>query len=76
MNAGGVPNTCKSNGDSVVIRYSGNLSGERVSNALVICPEEGDNSSKELLIPYVVTWVKGLVTKGVIRFGRSLRPIS
>ena len=76
MNAGGVPNTCKSNGDSVVIRYSGNLSGERVSNALVTCPGEGDNNSKELLIPHVVTRVRGLVTEGVIRFGRGLRPIS
>ena len=54
MNAGGVPNTCKSNGDSVVIRYSGNLSGERVSNALVTCPGEGNNSLKGLLIPHDV----------------------
>ncbi len=51
-------------------------SGERVSNALVTCPEVGDNSSKELLIPHVVTRVRGLVTEGVIRFGRGLRPIS
>ncbi len=51
-------------------------SGERVSNALVTCPEEGDNNSKELLIPHVVTRVRGLVTEGVIRFGRGLRPIS
>ncbi len=51
MNAGGVPNTRKSNGE----RYFGKaLSGERVSNALVTCPEEGDNSSKGLLIPHVV----------------------
>ena len=54
MNAGGVPNTCKSNGDSAVIRYSGNLSGERVSNTLVTCPGEGDNSLKGLLIPHDV----------------------
>jgi hypothetical protein len=26
-----------------------------VSNALVTCPEEGDNSPKGLLIPHVVT---------------------
>jgi hypothetical protein len=51
-------------------------SGERVSNALVTCPEVGDNSSKGLLIPHVVTRVRGLVTEGVIRFGRGLRPIS
>ncbi len=61
MNAGGVPNTCKSNGDFVAIR---SLSGERVSNALVTCPEERDNSSKGLLIPHVVTGTRSPVTKG------------
>jgi len=73
MNAGGVPNTCKSNGDNVAIRY---FSGERVSNALVTCPEEGDNSSKGLLIPHVVAGIRCPVTKGEIHFGRGLRPIS
>ena len=73
MNAGGVPNTCKSNGEFCFGRTP---SGERVSNALVTCPEEGDNSSKELLIPHVVVKVRGFATKGVIRFGRGLRPIS
>jgi hypothetical protein len=53
-----------------------NPSGERVSNALVTCPEVGDNSSKGLLIPHVVTRVRVFVTKGAIRFGRGLRPIS
>ncbi len=43
---------------------------------MVTCPEEGDNGSKGLLIPHVVTRVRYLVTKGVIRFGRDLRPIS
>ncbi len=71
MNAGGVLNTCKSNGELAIV-----LSGERVSNALVTCPEERDNSSKRLLIPHVVVEVRGLATKGVIRFGRGLRPIS
>ena len=52
------------------------LSGERVSNALVTCPEEGDNSSKGLLIPHVIIEVRGFMIKGVIRFGRGLRPIS
>ena len=33
-------------------------SGERVSNALVTCPEAGDNSSKGLLIPHVVVQVR------------------
>ncbi len=55
MNAGGVPNTCKSNEELVIV-----LSGERVSNALVTCPEEWDNSLKGLLIPYVVIEVRGL----------------
>ena len=71
MNAGGVLNTCKSNGELAIV-----LSGERVSNALVTCPEDGDNSSKGLLIPDEVVEVRGLTTKGAIRFGRGLRPIS
>ena len=73
MNAGGVPNTCKSNGEW---HFGVTSSGERVSNAWVTCPEGGDNSSKGLLIPDVVIEVRGLVTEGAIRFGRSLRPIS
>ncbi len=52
------------------------LSGERVSNALVTYPGEGDNSSKGLLIPHDVFEVRGLETKGEIHFGRGLRPIS
>jgi hypothetical protein len=44
-------------------------SGERVSNALVTCPEERDNGSKGLLIPHVVVEVRGSMTKGF----RSLR---
>lgn len=74
MNAGGVPNTCKSNES----RCSNTTvsSGERVSNALVTCPEVGDNSPKGLLIPHVAVRIRGLTTKGVIRFGRGLRPIS
>ena len=52
------------------------LSGERVSNALVTCPEVWDNSSKGLLIPHVDTRVRGFVSKAVMRFGRDLRPIS
>ncbi len=63
MNAGGVLNTCKSNGDIIAIWC---LSGERVSNALVTCPEEGDNSSKGLLIPHVIVRVRGLAIKGVV----------
>ena len=48
MNAGGVPKTCKSNEEHVFVCV---FSGERVSNALVTCPEDRDNSSKDLLIP-------------------------
>jgi hypothetical protein len=59
MNAGGVPNTCKSNGVLAIV-----LSGERVSNALVTYPEAGDNSSKGLLIPHEVLLVRGGKTKG------------
>jgi hypothetical protein len=43
---------------------------------LVTCPEVWDNSSKGLLIPHVIMRVRGLMIKGVIRFGRDLRPIS
>ena len=71
MNAGGVPNTCKSNGELAII-----LSGERVSNVLVTCPEEWDNSSKGLLIPHNISGVRDWKMKGAIRFGRGLRPIS
>ena len=60
MNAGGVPNTCKSDGELAII-----LSGERVSNALVTCPEERDNSPKGLLIPHVVVWIRCLMTKRI-----------
>ncbi len=71
MNAGGVLNTCKSNGELEIV-----FSGERVSNALVTCPEEGDNGSKGLLIPHEIAQVRGWVMKGESRFGRGLRPIS
>jgi hypothetical protein len=53
MNAGGVPNTCKSN-EEPLSSDEGFPSGERVSNALVTCLKVGDNSSKGLLIPHVV----------------------
>ena len=71
MNAGGVPNTCKSNGELAIV-----LSGERVSNALVTCPEDRDNSSKGLLIPDELLVVRELGGKRAIGFGRGLRPIS
>ncbi len=51
MNAGGVLNTCKSNG--VYMKPSDcKLSGGRVSNAWVTCLIQGDNSEKLLLIPH------------------------
>jgi hypothetical protein len=43
---------------------------------LVTCPEEGDNSSKGLLIPHVIQGARVPWMKGAIRFGRGLRPIS
>ena len=75
MNAGGVPNTCKSN-EEPMYSYKGFPSGERVSNALVTCPKVGDNSGKLELIPHVVIGIRTLMIKGFIRFGRGLRPIS
>jgi hypothetical protein len=42
-NAGGVLNTCKSNGNSGVFIWS-YFSGGRVSNTWVTCPMEGDNT--------------------------------
>ena len=42
---------------------TGAPSGERVSNALVTCPKERDNSPKGLLIPHDVIRVKGLMSK-------------
>ncbi len=73
MNAGGVLNTCKSNGENY---FGFSSSGERVSNALVTCPEVWDNRPKGLLIPHVIIRIRGLMIKGEIRFGRDLRPIS
>ena len=75
MNAGGVLKTCKSN-EEIFVAIREFPSGERVSNALVTCPEEGDNGSKGLLIPHVAVRVRVLTSKGAIRFGRGLRPIS
>ena len=55
MNAGGVPNTCKSNGDLIDRGFGQrkfDLSGGRVSNAWGTCPVLGDNSEKSLLKPH------------------------
>ena len=56
MNAGGVPNTCKSNVKRVLVQAE---SGERVSNTLVTCPETRDNSLKEELIPQMSGLLEG-----------------
>ena len=58
-----MPNTCKSN-EEPLYSYKGFLSGERVSNTLVTCPEDRDNSSKGLLIPDMVLRVRYLLIKG------------
>ncbi len=70
MNAGGVPNTCKSNEEAFVFVHE-SLSGERVSNALVTCPEVWDNSGKLELIPHVVIVFRKLCLKvfGSLREG-------
>ena len=55
MNAGGVPNTCKSNEATIYDPFgvtSCRLSGGRVSNAWVTCPIPGDSSWKRLIIPH------------------------
>ena len=64
MNVGGVLNTCKSNEEDYVLVHEP-LSGERVSNALVTCPAEGDNRSKGLLIPHVLSRIRSLLSKGL-----------
>ena len=57
MNAGGVLNTCKSNGvyltDSFGMMFF-KLSGGRVSNAWVTCLTQGDSSWKRLVIPHTL----------------------
>ena len=57
MNAGGVLNTCKSNGHVEVVILI-HVSGERASNELVTCPEDWDNSPKGLLIPDEIYWFR------------------
>ena len=68
MNAGGVLNTCKSNGVSLPrskklasAKSFEILSGGRVSNAWVTCLTQGDNSWKRLLIPHKRTVPHGTV---------------
>ncbi len=72
MNAGGVPNTCKSNENPF---FGLGDSGERVSNTLVTCLEDGDNPSKEGLIPNNLVLIRKVQVK-FRRFKRGQRPIS
>jgi hypothetical protein len=60
MNAGGVPNTCKSNVNPF---FGLGESGGRVSNTLVTRPEAGDNHGKLWLIPHMLQRVRGLWSK-------------
>ncbi len=73
MNAGGVPNTCKSNEEPMNL-FKGFPSGERVSNALVICPEAGDNNPKGLLIPHVIYLVRDGRLKAFVTSGGACVP--
>ena len=65
MNAGGVLNTCKSNGRR---ELAPEVSGGRVSNVWATCPSEGDNSWKRLLIPHNMWESHDFCIKGVIRW--------
>ena len=64
MNAGGVPNTCKSNGtyyDDFGLNFK--FSGGRVSNAWTTCLSQGDSSWKRLVIPHTLMSPHGDVRK-------------
>ena len=63
MNAGGVPNTFKSNGDE---DFGPLISGGRVSNAGATCLCVGDNNWKRLLIPHNVATSHGDATKDLL----------
>ena len=62
MNAGGVLNTCKSNGDKRKLAFS-YLSGGRVSNAWVTYPVLGDSSWKRLIKPHKTAVPHGTTVK-------------
>ena len=81
MNAGGVLNTCKSNGafldfQGFVHGMKEKLSGGRVSNAWATCLFPGDNTGKLVLIPHKVIEGHPFLTKGAIRGKRGPRLIS
>ena len=70
MNAGGVPNTCKSNGVVSLLIFSERslrqLSGGRVSNAWATCPTQGDSSWKRLVIPHIINETHVLLKKTLV----------
>jgi hypothetical protein len=70
MNASGALNACKSS-DEV---SSETISGRRVSNTWVTCPEDEDNGWKHALILDRLSRSK--VRVKLRRFGRGPRPIS
>ena len=76
MNAGGVPNTCKSNGLHIEWDFGWRIfevSGGRVSNAWRTCPVQGDNNQKWLLKPHKRTVPHGTVWKTpVVQDGSAL----
>ncbi len=71
MNAGGVPNACKSNGS---VGFGLQDSGERLSNTKVTCPKVGDNPEKSGLIPHTI-FTCFVMMKGFGRLRRGLDPI-
>ena len=64
MNAGGVHNTFKSNGEE---DFGPLISGGRVSNAWATCPRVGDNVRKQTLIPHNVSEPHDSDTKDLLR---------
>ena len=71
MNAGGVPNACKSNG---VAPSGAKPSGRRLSNAWATCPRERDNCGKLQLIPYTFPCIN-VREEMIYRSGMGPRPI-
>ena len=73
MNAGGVPNTCKSSDE---VSFGKRISGGRVSNTWVTCLIVGDSLSKGRLIPHKIVVSHDIAIKGVIRYKMDPRRIS
>ena len=73
MNAGGVPNTCKSSDE---VSFGKRISGGRVSNTWVTCLIVGDSLSKGRLIPHKIVVSHDIAIKGAIRYKMDPRRIS